>query len=173
MTWTAPPVTRADGEFAGGERATLDGFLDWYRGTLLDKCAGLTGEQLARRAVPPSRLSLLGLLRHMTEVERGWFRRRIGGQEAGSAYCTGQRPDADFDDAVPASAEADYAAYLRELDLARAAAAGQELGQTFVHERHQTEMNVRWVYAHMIEEYARHVGHADPIRECIDGRTGS
>jgi uncharacterized damage-inducible protein DinB len=166
-------VTRADGVFAGDEHATLDGFLDWYRGTLLDKCAGLTGEQLARRAVPPSSLSLLGLLRHMTEVERGWFRRRIGGQAAGHVYCTEQRPDADFDDALPASAEADYAAYLRELDLARAAAAGQGLDKTFVHGRHQAEMNVRWVYVHMIEEYARHVGHADLIRERIDGRTGS
>ena len=166
-------MTRTDGAFAGDERATLDGFLDWYRDTLLDKCAGLTGEQLARRAVPPSSLSLLGLLRHMTEVERGWFRRRIGGQAASQVYCTAQRPDADFDDALPASAEADYAAYLRELDLARAAAAGQGLDKIFVHERHQAEMNVRWVYVHMIEEYARHVGHADLIRERIDGRTGS
>jgi uncharacterized damage-inducible protein DinB len=173
VTWTAPAVTRTDGVFAGDELATLADFLDWYRATLLHKCAGLTAEQLARQAVPPSNLSLLGLLRHMTEVERGWFRRRIGGQTADRVYKTEQSPGADFDDAVPATAEADYAAYLREVDLARAAAAGRGLDETFFHEHPQTEINVRWVYVHLIEEYARHAGHADLLRECIDGATGS
>jgi uncharacterized damage-inducible protein DinB len=173
MTWTAPPVTRSDGAFAGDEMVTLAAFLDWYRATLLHKCAGLTAGQLARQAVPPSNLSLIGLVRHMTEVERGWFRRRIGGQTAGHMYATEQRPDADFDEATSATAEADYAAYLHEVDLARAAAAGHGLDETFFHERPQTEMNVRWVYVHMIEEYARHAGHADLLRQCIDGVTGS
>jgi uncharacterized damage-inducible protein DinB len=173
VSWTAPPVTRVDGEIAGDELATLISFLDWYRATVLHKCAGLTAEQLARQAVPPSDLSLLGLLRHLTEVERGWSRRRIGGEAAGRAYCTAERPDADFDDARPETAQADYAAYVRELDLARAAVAGHSLDETFVHDRHETQMNVRWVYVHLIEEYARHAGHADLLRQCIDGVTGS
>jgi uncharacterized damage-inducible protein DinB len=162
-----------DGVFAGDELATLASFLDWYRATVLYKCAGLTAEQLARRAVPPSDLSLLGLLRHLTKVERGWFRRRIDGEAVGRAYCTAERPGADFDDALPETAEADYAAYVRELDLARAAVAGHSLDETFIHDRQQMEMNVRWVYVHLIEEYARHAGHADLLRQCIDGATGS
>ena len=150
----------------------LEGFLDWYRGTLLTKCAGLSAGQLAEQAVPPSNLSLLGLLRHMTEVERAWFRRRFGGEELSVPYSSEERPDADFDDAVPAGAEADYAAFVSELGLARAATAGHDLAETFVHPRSNREMSLRWVYLHMIEEYARHCGHADLLRERIDGTTG-
>jgi uncharacterized damage-inducible protein DinB len=173
VTWTAPPATRVDGPFVGDERGTLEGFLDWYRGTLLRKCAGLSAEQLARRAVLPSSLSLIGLVRHMTEVERAWLRRRIGGESAGHVYNSSESPDADFNDAGPATAEADYDAFVRELDLARAAAAGHALDEAIIHERHQVEMSMRWIYLHVIEEYARHTGHADLIRECIDGATGS
>ncbi|MGO9784378.1 MAG: DUF664 domain-containing protein [Streptosporangiaceae bacterium] len=80
MTWIAPDASRADEPLTGDERATLEGLLDWHRATLLWKCSGLTGEQLARRAVPPSNLSLLGLIRHVADAERAWFRRRAGGQ---------------------------------------------------------------------------------------------
>lgn len=131
MTWTAPPVTRVNEPYIGDERDILDGFLDWYRSSLLRKCAGLSAEQLALRPVPPSSLSLLGLIRHMTGVERSWFRRRTNNEQLDRPYNTEERPDADFDDAVPANAEAGFAAYLRELDLARAATAGHALTETF------------------------------------------
>ncbi len=111
------------------------------------KCQGLTGEQLARRAVPPSALSLLGLVRHMAEVERAWFRRRVAGQaDLGNLYCSDEYPDGDFDLAEAAGAEADLAACARECELARAAAAGRSLDDTFVHERAGDLTDLRWVY---------------------------
>ncbi len=155
------------------ERVVLDGFLDWYRGTLLHKCAGLSAEQLAGQAVPPSNLTLLGLIRHMAEVERSWFRLRFGGQQLDRLYITEENPDADIEDGTPATAEADYAIFLAELDQARAAAVGHDLDETFVHPRSGSTISLRWVYVHMIEEYARHCGHADLIRERIDGVKGS
>jgi hypothetical protein len=173
MTWTAPEVHRTDPPPVAGERDSLDSWLDFHRATLLMKCQGLTGEQLARRAVPPSSLSLLGLVRHMAEVERAWFRRRVAGHaELGYLYCSDESPDGDFDFAGAASAEADLAALTRECGLARAAAAGRSLDDTFVHESSGITMDLRWVYVHMIEEYARHNGHADLLREQIDGATG-
>jgi uncharacterized damage-inducible protein DinB len=173
MTWTAPEVTRHDPPCVAGERESLDSWLEFHRSTLLMKCQGLTGEQLARRAVPPSALSLLGLVRHMAEVERAWFRRRAAGEASlGYLYFSGESPDGDFDLAEAAGAEADLAAWARECDLARAAAAGRSLDDTFVHERTGHLTDLRWVYTHMIEEYARHNGHADLLREQIDGATG-
>ena len=83
MSWTAPAVTRIDEPFTGPERGILEGFLDWHRSTLLWKCAGLTGEQLALASVPPSNLSLLGIVRHMADVERAWFRRGLRARRPG------------------------------------------------------------------------------------------
>ncbi|HEY9482567.1 MAG TPA: DUF664 domain-containing protein, partial [Micromonosporaceae bacterium] len=88
-------------------------------------------------------------------------------------YASDQSPDADFEDATAERAEADYAAYLRELQVARAATAAHAVEETFAHPRRQKVMSLRWVYVHMIEEYARHCGHADLIRERIDGTVGS
>ncbi len=173
VTWTAPEQTRADPPTVAGERAALDGWLDFHRTTLLIKCQGLTGEQLAERAVPPSSLSLLGLVRHMTDVERAWFRIRSAGQTSlGFRYATGESPDADFDCADPSGAEADLAAYREECELARAAMVGRSLDDTFFHDRYGRTLDLRWVCLHMIEEYARHNGHADLLRERIDGVTG-
>jgi hypothetical protein len=173
MTWTAPDQPRTDPPTVAGERAALEGWLDFHRNTLLVKCQGLTGAQLAQRAVPPSSLSLLGLVRHMTDVERAWFRIRSAG-ETGLAfrYCTDEFPDGDFDFAEPPGAEADLAAYRQECELARAAMVGRSLDGTFFHQRYGHTLDVRWVYLHMIEEYARHNGHADLLRERIDGVTG-
>ncbi len=174
MTWTAPTVIRVDDDKANvaDERYTLEDFLNWYRGTLLHKCAGLSGEQLAIRPVPSSSLSLLGLVRHATGAERAWFRRRFGGEEIGRPYGTDETPDAAFDDADPAEAEGDFATFTREVELCRAATAGRSLDETFVNPRNGKTMSLRWIYVHMIEEYARHCGHADLIRELIDGTTG-
>jgi uncharacterized damage-inducible protein DinB len=172
MTWTAPQITRQSTTLVAGERQMLEAWLDFHRQTLLGKCSGLTAEQLRQRSAPPSTLSLLGLVRHMADVERGWFRRRIAGEDIAFLYSSEADPDGEFDNVESADAEQDFAAYLREVELARQAAADRELDETFYHTRHQADMSVRWVYLHMIEEYARHNGHADLLRERIDGATG-
>jgi uncharacterized damage-inducible protein DinB len=150
----------------------LEGWLEWHRQTLLTKLAGLTAEQLKLASVEPSNLTLLGLLRHMTEVERSWFRTRAAGDPAATlVYCSTDNPHGDFDDIALADAEADYATYLAELEEARKAVADLPLEHEFATPRFPA-MSLRWVYLHMIEEYARHNGHADLIRERIDGATG-
>jgi uncharacterized damage-inducible protein DinB len=171
MTWTAPDVTRVTEPHTGDERPMLEGWLGWHRQTLLSKCAGLTGEQLATTAVEPSTLSLLGLVRHLAEVERSWFRIRAGGQPLEPIFFTDDRPDDDFDAGTPGSAESDLATYRREVDLADEAAAKLPLDHTFATST-RPEISLRWVYLHMIEEYARHNGHADLLRQRIDGTTG-
>lgn len=170
MVWKAPEVTRNDPPRVAGERAALEGWLDYHRQTLLTKCAGLTAEQLRTPAVPPSRLTLQGLVRHMAEVERGWFRQSVAGEDLPEIYCTEDSREADFFDLEGSDAEADLATFLAEIDAARAAAAGKSLDDTF--ERPHGAIDVRWTYIHMIEEYARHNGHADLMRERIDGATG-
>jgi uncharacterized damage-inducible protein DinB len=172
MTWTAPQITRQSTPSVAGERQMLEAWLDFHRQTLLSMCGGLTAEQLRQRSAPPSTLSLLGLVRHMTDVERGWFRRRIAGEDIGFLYSSEADPDGEFDNVEGADAEQDFAAYLAEVELARQAAADRELDGTFFHERRKVVMSVRWVYLHMIEEYARHNGHADLLRQRIDGVTG-
>jgi len=150
----------------------LEAWLDFHRQTLLAKCAGLTADQLRQRAAPPSTLSLLGLVRHMAEVERGWFRRRVNGEDIDFQFSSEEDPDGEFDHVDAADTERDFAAYQAEIEAARLAAAGHGLDETFYHVQREVDMNVRWVYLHMIEEYARHNGHADLLRERIDGETG-
>jgi len=171
VTYIAPQVQRTEPLEPAGEREALQSWLDYHRATLLFKCQGLTSEQLALRAVAPSTMSLLGLVRHMVEVERAWFRRRFDLQDAPPMYCTDAEPDGDFDLADPAAAEADFATFRHECDLADDAARGRSLEDTFVTSR-GTTLDLRWIYLHMIEEYARHNGHADILREQIDGVTG-
>jgi len=143
MGWTAPAVVRVDEPFVADERTMLAGFLDWQRSTLLHKCAGLTGEQLATQAVPPSTLSLLGLVRHLTEVERTWLRVRFGGQEVPNRYWREDRPTAAFDDLDPAQAEYGLAALVTEQEAARQAVAGLPLEQIFVSSR-WGQMSLCW-----------------------------
>jgi hypothetical protein len=173
MTWIAPETPRAEKPALSDERTMLDGWLDFHRQTLLVKCAGLTPEQLKSPSVEPSGLTLLGLVRHMAEVERYWFRRNVAGEQVPDLY---RRPDlrhADLDDVAEADAEADFATYLSELEHTRRAVAGRSLDEKVIHPRSNNEISLRWLYVHMIEEYARHNGHADLIRERIDGRTGA
>jgi uncharacterized damage-inducible protein DinB len=172
MSWTAPEVTRQEAPYIAGERQMLEAWLDFHRQTLLTKCAGLTADQLRLRAAPPSNLSLLGLIRHMADVERGWFRRRVGREKIDFQFASEADPEGEFDNVDAADAEHDIAAYQREIELVREATAGHGLDETFYHERLQTDVNVRWAYVHMVEEYARHNGHADLLRERIDGATG-
>lgn len=172
MTWIAPPVTRTDEPFQGTERQILDGFLDWQRDSLLLKCAGLDGAALATRALPPSELSLLGLVRHLAEVERTWFRIRFAAQNLPPLHLREDVEDAAFTLADPTEAEADYARLVAEQNAAREAVAGLALDDTYVSEKWGT-MTLRWAYSHMTAEYARHCGHADLLREQIDGSTGA
>ena len=157
-----------DGVSPDGELATLADYLASYRLTLLMKCDGLTAEQLARRSVPPSTMSLLGLLRHLAEAERDWRNWITDGEPLPKIY--GPR-DADFDGAV-----ADQAA----VDAAKATLAREQAGTDAALARHadlgarlgRKGIAVREILVHRIEEYARHCGHADLLRECIDGRVG-
>jgi|SRR5579864_732730 len=173
VPWTAPSVERHPAPLAASEREMLEAWLDFHRETLLWKCSGLTADQLRRQAVEPSNLSLLGLVRHMADVERSWFRRRVAGEDLPAIYRTETDVDAAFENVDAADAEHDLQTYQREVELARTAARGRQLDDTFVHPRHEVPMQVRWVYVHMIEEYARHNGHADLLRERIDGRKGA
>jgi hypothetical protein len=174
MIWTAPEITRVDGplgEPTGDERTLADGWLDLHRETLLWKCGGLTAGELKRRAVEPSGLSLLGLVRHMAEVERDWFRTRFAGAQPGYLYCTDDNMQAEFD-VDDADAESDLAIYHREIETVRQITRGHSLDEIFVDPNRKTDMSLRFVYAVMIQEYARHNGHADLIRESIDGHAG-
>ncbi|ALG13232.1 DinB family protein [Kibdelosporangium phytohabitans] len=174
MSWTAPEVQRNDGPFVGDERAVLLGFLEFQRSTLLWKCSGLTGEQLARRTVPPSPMSLLGIVRHLADVELGWFVQRVAGEPIEFRFfdTDADDPDVDFTQAAAENAEQDHALLLARMDESRAALARvASLDHTFEHPKMGT-VSTRWVIMHMIEEYARHNGHADFLREQIDGETG-
>jgi len=165
---------REGGPRLGDERTTLLEFLRAYRLTLRMKCAGLDAEQMARRSVPPSTMSLLGLVRHLAEVERGWFRRGLADQDVPRLYCTPDDPDADWDGAVPDSAVVDEAWRRWEEEVAFAeqfVAAAADLGMVATTQS-GTQISLRETLVHMIEEYARHCGHADLLRERIDGRVG-
>ncbi|MDT4922670.1 MAG: hypothetical protein QOG01_383 [Pseudonocardiales bacterium] len=171
MTWTAPEADRSPVPYDPAERALLDRFLDVQRATLLAKCAGLTAEQLKLRSGAPSTLSLLGLVRHLAGVERWWFRTNFRGEDVGWLFGTGEDDD-EFDKVDEADAEADFATYAVEVAAARAAVEGHGLDETFHNADRQADLSLRWVYLHVIEEYARHNGHADILRERIDGATG-
>jgi len=155
------------------ERATLNDYLRRYRLTLELKCADLDAEQLARRSVPPSTMSLLGLVRHMAEVERSWFRRRLAGQDAPHIYGKGNGAwnGAVGDQSVVDEAWANWRA---EVAFAEEfVASTPDLSFNSGPNRNSaTGVVLRDVLVHLIEEYARHCGHADLLRECIDGRVG-
>lgn len=165
---------RIDGPMTGDERVVLDHWLDLYRETVLLKIAGLDADQLARRAVPPSSLSLIGVVRHLTEVEAYWLRVvLLDEQDVPEYYCTPTSPDGDFDDIDPAAAATDVAAYRAELITTRAnTAAWTDLDTPVRGLRRGNRVNLRWILTHLIEEYARHLGHMELLREAIDGRTG-
>ncbi|MEU1688594.1 DinB family protein [Micromonospora sp. NPDC005707] len=163
---------RSEGGF-DDELSVLVNYLRDQRLTLELKCAGLDAEQLARRSVPPSPMSLLGLVRHMAEVERGWFRRTMAGEDAPRIWRDQANPDADFNGAVgdPAVIEEAWAAWREEVAYAERFVA--EAPNLDVKGRHgDGEISLRELLVHMIEEYARHNGHADLLRELIDGRVG-
>ncbi|MBA3339856.1 MAG: DinB family protein [Geodermatophilaceae bacterium] len=165
-------ANRQDPPYAGPERALLDAWLDFHRETLLRKCQGLTAEQLKTRACEPSTLTLLGLLRHMAEVE-AWFKDDITDDPIPPIYYSEQDPDGDFDNIDDAVLADDVATYRRSVARSRAFCAEHaDLDQAIARRKTGEEITLRWIYLHMIEEYARHNGHADLLRERIDGVTG-
>ncbi|WP_432563498.1 DinB family protein [Kineococcus sp. SYSU DK003] len=172
MTFTVPAAPeREEAPYVGDERATLEGFLDYHRATFARKVEGLTAEQLRLRSVEPSSMSLLGMVRHLADVERGWWQGGVAGEDVAPRYWSEADPDGDFDDVDDADPAVDLAELATQQDLARAVLAAHSLDDTFEHSRQGTT-SVRWVLVHLVEEYARHNGHADLLRERIDGATG-
>ncbi|MEV3861567.1 DinB family protein [Streptomyces sp. NPDC050095] len=155
----------------GDERRMLAGFLTAQRRTLELKCAGLEAE-LATASVEPSSLSLLGLVRHVTDVERRWFRRTIAGQDVPNLYSTPDNPEGDFDDVAKADAAAVWEAWRAETAFADQVVADARDLDVEGTDAWRGTVSLRWVVVHMIEEYARHNGHADLLRERIDGTVG-
>jgi uncharacterized damage-inducible protein DinB len=164
----------ASGAGPEGERATLLYFLRRYRLTMELKCADLDAAQLARQSVPPSTMSLLGLIRHMADVERNWFRRVMAQSDAPPLYWSEDVPDADWLGAAadPAVVDDAWQAWRDEVAFAeKFVADSPDLGVKGFYED-GASVALRSVLVHMIEEYARHCGHADLLRERIDGRVG-
>lgn len=165
-------IERGMPPLATDERTNLESWLDFYRATLAMKCAGLTEQQLRTAAAPPSPLTLLGLVQHMAEVERQWFRRVLTGSDIAAVHET--REDADHDGGFTltddTSFDAAQAAWQGEIVAARQNCTGLDLEHTSAFS--YGDVSLRWIYTHMIGEYARHCGHADLLRERIDGSTG-
>jgi uncharacterized damage-inducible protein DinB len=160
-------------EYTVGERAVVLEYLDHYRAALQRKCEDLDAEQMARRSVPPSTLSLLGLVRHMAKVEHIWFRECIGdGSTDTRPFWSADVKDVDFDEALAEQALVDEAWEVWDREVAHARAVAEDVDLDAVVTHHGEPAEVRDVLVHMVEEYARHLGHADLLRECIDGRTG-
>jgi uncharacterized damage-inducible protein DinB len=162
---------REEPPFLLSERAMLEAWLEFHRTTLLLKCEGLDDQARKRRPVSTSKLSLQGLIRHMANVERNWFGRVLP-NDASTPPVWGD-PAIEDSELFPlddADWETDVAAWSAECEASRAAAVGRQLDDTGL--RHGEPCSLRWIYVHMIEEYARHNGHADLLRELIDGQVG-
>ncbi|MFJ8039714.1 DinB family protein [Kitasatospora sp. NPDC096147] len=157
----------------GGERETLRAFLEYQRATLVMKCAGLTDEQLRSKSSPPSGLSLLGLVRHLAEVERAWFRRVFEDNEAPMVWSEEIDFQAAYDASGSTRAEA-FAAWEAEVEtsrrIEREAASLDLVGRQ---PRWEEDVSLRMVMVHVLLEYGRHNGHADFLRESIDGAVGA
>jgi len=170
---TQDPRTAAAAEVEG-ERATLLDYLRNYRLTMEMKCADLDAAQLALRSVPPSTMSLLGLIRHMADVERHWFRQVMAQTDAPAWYWSEDVPEADWAGAVadPAVVDDAWRAWREEVAFAEQFVAGSPDLAVRRPMQDGTTIALREVILHMVEEYARHLGHADLLRERIDGRVG-
>jgi hypothetical protein len=146
----------------------LEAWVDYYRATMLLKCAGLSGEQLVLRSCPPSPMSLIGLVRHMTEMERA-YAHRLADRGVPLLYCTDESEDGDFEDVSPEAAADDLRILAEHQASSREIMAPLSLDDTF---GRAEPYSVRWVYLYLIKEYARHLGHVDLLREGVDGATG-
>ncbi|WP_106178262.1 DinB family protein [Prauserella shujinwangii] len=183
MTEPAVPAENLSPRWAGGrrtepprtgdERATLTAFLDWHRATLEAKCAGVAPERLSEFGVPPSGLSLHGIVRHLAAAERWWFRIQFAGEDVPMLYYTDDDPDQDFTDLGGDTGEA-LAVWRAECARSREiVAAAPGLDTRGARPRSGEPFTLRWLLVHLIAEYARHNGHADLLRERIDGTVGA
>jgi len=162
---------RREPPFVLSEREMLEQWLEFHRTTLLIKCEGLSDADRKCRPVKTSRLSLHGLVRHMAEVERGWFHRVLESDpQAPLIWEDSANEDRDLSPLDDADWETDLAVWKAECDASRVAAGARELDDKGL--RDGEPCSLRWIYVHMIEEYARHNGHADLIREMVDGSVG-
>ncbi|MFJ6615764.1 DinB family protein [Streptomyces sp. NPDC091289] len=159
------------------ERTSLESWLDFYRATLAQKCADLPGKGLREASAAPSPITLLGLLQHLAEVERNWFRRVLAQEDAPTLFAPpagggdgDEGRDGGWDLAEDATYEQALGRWEAEVTRARQNCAARALDDTSPFMGGQ--VTLRWIYTHMIGEYARHCGHADLIRERVDGRTG-
>ena len=166
-----PAVTRPEPPLVGDDRAMLPAWLDYQRATLLWKCELLDGDALVRRSVPPSPISLLGIVRHMTLVEWGWFERRFAGSDVPPPISMEHDHDVDWNDLDPARAMEDIERFQRQCEVSREIVAGASSFDEVAANARDTIL-LRWIMVHMVEEYARHNGHADFLRELIDGAVG-
>ncbi|AGZ44934.1 DinB family protein [Actinoplanes friuliensis] len=157
----------------GGERETVRAFLDYHRATLEMKCAGLSDDELRQRSMPPSTLTLMGLLRHLAEVERTWFRRVINAEDIPLIWSDSGDFQAAYDPAGSTGAEA-FTVWREEVEHSRRIEREAEsLDVTGYQARWEEKVSLRLVMLHMIHEYARHNGHADFLREGVDGTVGA
>lgn len=155
----------------GDERAVLTAYLDWHRATFELKCSGLDPARLSQRSMPPSTLTLHGLLRHLTGVERWWFQINLAGDDVPLLYYSDEEPDQDFD-RLDGDVEQAWAVWRRECVRSREIVAARSLDDTGIRVRDGALVSVRAVLVMTIAEYAQHNGHADLLREGIDGATG-
>ncbi|GGZ47591.1 DinB family protein [Streptomyces bluensis] len=169
------PRTLPDGRpiplMTGDERPMLESWLAFHRATLALKCTGLDDAQVRTASAEPSELTLLGLVQHLAEVERNWFQRVLAGQDVPGLFGpTGYElaPERGIDEAL--------AVWRQEVARGEELCAGRSLddtGRIVDGPMAGLEVSLRWILIHMIEEYARHNGHADIVRERIDGVTGA
>ena len=158
----------------GDERETLRAFLDYHRATLAMKCEGLSDEQLRERSSPPSTLSLLGLVRHMAEVERTWFRRVMNAEQVGMVWSAEENDFQRAYDATGSTRAEAFDAWAAEVEISRRVEReAASLDVTAHQARWGEDVSLRLVMVHMIQEYARHNGHADFLREAVDGTVGA
>lgn len=168
------PGERLDAPRIGGERELLVAYLDQFRRTFELKCEGLTAEQLSTRSVEPSSLSLHGLARHLAGVERWWLRLNFAHEDVPMLFYTDDEPDLDFEPPADADPFADLATWRRECEESRRVVAGADLDdEADPVVAGSGRFSLRWLLLRMVAEYAQHCGHADLLRERIDGRTGA
>jgi hypothetical protein len=167
-----PDIPRTDPDLQADELTVLAQYLDFHRATLEMKCAALTENELKRRTVPTSNLTLLGLVRHLTDVEYGWFAEWLDGQAERSRYFTSDDPSGDFDNLESEPVSDVWSAYHAQVAESRRILGTFGNGDEMARGGPGRPRNVRWIALHMIEEYARHNGHADLLGEAIDGATG-
>jgi len=163
-------VARPEFVFIGSETDVLAGMLDHYRATLLMKCQDLDETQLARRSVLPSELTLLDLLRHLAEAERHWFQRVLLGRQLPQLYAT--TPDGGIDQNDPTPLEEVVQHFFTACEESRRSVAGRSFDVVVPSMNYETPVSLRFITVHMLAEYTRHCGHADLLREAIDGAVG-